>query len=72
MAVYQPQPGDRVNVTRVMPNGKTVVLTGTYQPSTLDDTFELDGQPLTGTATVERLYGHLGCSQRIDPAPVDD
>ncbi|MFH8813044.1 hypothetical protein ACH4GZ_38595 [Streptomyces hygroscopicus] len=72
MTTYQPQPGDRVSVVRVGTDGKKAILTGTYQPSTLDDTFLLDGHPYTGSATVERLYGHLGCSQRIDPAPIDN
>lgn len=72
MSDYQPKPGDRITVTRVGTDGRTGTLTGIYQPSTLEDTFLLDGQPLTGSATVERLYGRLGCSQRIDPAPPGD
>ena len=69
MTVYQPNPGDRVSVTRVGTDGKKAVFTGIYQPSTLNDTFLLDGHPYTGTTTISHLYGHLGCSQRIDPAP---
>jgi hypothetical protein len=68
VTAYQPQPGDRVTVTRVMPDRSTAVLVGVYQPSTLDDSFCLNGQPLTDCATVARLYGHLGCTQRITPA----
>lgn len=68
MTNYQPQPGDRVTVTRIMPNGSTVVLDGVYQPSKVDGAFRLDDQLLTDSETITRLYGHLGCTQRITPA----
>jgi hypothetical protein len=59
------QTGDAVTLARTGTDGRTHTWAGIYRPAPGLDGFYIGNQLFTSTNTVNRLYGHLGCSQML-------